>query len=84
MAAVGSPVTAHYFALLVERLFSPSTRFRDVYGISRDGVLINVASLAYLMEQCQSLKFVALQDLDMDENHCRVLSAKCGQTSRSC
>jgi hypothetical protein len=42
---------------------------------SRDGVLINVASLAYLMEQCQTLKLLSLQDLEMDENHCRALGA---------
>jgi hypothetical protein len=40
-----------------------------------DGVSINAASLAYLMEQCQSLKTLALQSLEMDENHCRVIGA---------
>jgi hypothetical protein len=40
---------------------------------SRDGgVLINVGSLAYLMEQCQSLKVLLLQHLEMDENHCQI------------
>jgi hypothetical protein len=41
----------------------------------RDGVLINAPTLAYLMEQCQSLKLLSLKDLEMDENHCRVLGA---------
>jgi hypothetical protein len=36
---------------------------------------INFASLAYLMEQCQSLKVLTLICLDMDEDHCRVLGA---------
>jgi hypothetical protein len=37
--------------------------------------LINTPNLAYLMEQCQSLKFLSLQSLEMDEDHCRVLGA---------
>jgi hypothetical protein len=40
-----------------------------------DGALINAASLAYLMEQCQSLKALTLQNLVLDEDHCRVLGA---------
>jgi hypothetical protein len=40
-----------------------------------DDVLINAPSLAYLMEQCQSLKVLTLKELRMDENHCRVLGA---------
>jgi hypothetical protein len=42
---------------------------------SRDGVLINAPTLAYLMEQCQSLKALTLHNLKMDESHCRVLGA---------
>jgi hypothetical protein len=38
-----------------------------------DDVLIGAPSLAYLMEQCQSLKLLSLEDLEMDENHCRAL-----------
>jgi hypothetical protein len=38
-----------------------------------DGRFINAPTLAYLMEQCQSLKFLSLKDLKLDENHCRVL-----------
>jgi hypothetical protein len=34
---------------------------------------INAASLAYLMEQCQSLKVFTLQDLEIDEDQIRVL-----------
>jgi hypothetical protein len=41
---------------------------------SRD-VLINAASLAYLMERCQSLKELTLQHLALDENQIRVLGA---------
>jgi hypothetical protein len=41
----------------------------------RDDALLNAPSLAYLMEQCQSLKFLLLDDLVLDENHCRVLGA---------
>jgi hypothetical protein len=37
------------------------------------GLLINAPTLAYLMEQCQSLKDLSFEDLEMDENHCRVL-----------
>jgi hypothetical protein len=36
---------------------------------------IHATSLAYLMEQCQSLKLLTLQNLKMDENQCRVLGA---------
>jgi hypothetical protein len=41
--------------------------------ISRDGALINTTSLEYLMEQCQSLKVLTLENVALDENHCRVL-----------
>jgi hypothetical protein len=44
-------------------------------SVCPDGVLINAPSLAYLMEQCQSLKVLKLVGLEMDENHCRVLGA---------
>jgi hypothetical protein len=40
---------------------------------SRVGTLINAPTLAYLMEQCQSLKVLMLDYLEMDENHIRVL-----------
>jgi hypothetical protein len=42
---------------------------------ARDGALINAPTLAYLMEQCQSLKALTLHNLKMDESHCRVLGA---------
>jgi hypothetical protein len=42
------------------------------YG-SRDGALIYAPTLAYLMEQCQSLKALTLNNLEMDENRCREL-----------
>ncbi len=40
-----------------------------------DGALINAASLAYLMGQCQRMKVLSLQGLEMDETHCRLLDA---------
>jgi hypothetical protein len=46
-----------------------------LHELSLDGVWINAASLAYLMEQCQSLKTLSLLNLDMDDDHCRVLGA---------
>jgi hypothetical protein len=42
-------------------------------------LFINAPTLAYLMELCQSLKTLSLVDLELDENHCRVL----GDYSRS-
>jgi hypothetical protein len=36
-------------------------------------VVINAPALANLMRQCQSLKTLTLRNLEMDENHCRVL-----------
>jgi hypothetical protein len=44
-----------------------------IHEWSPDGTLINAPVLAYLMKQCQSLKVLTLEDLKMDENHCRVL-----------
>jgi hypothetical protein len=43
-------------------------------------VFINAPTLANLMEQCQSLKFLSLKNIQMDEDHCRVL----GGYSRPC
>jgi hypothetical protein len=40
---------------------------------SRDGTSINAATLAYLMEQCQSLKTLTLRYLALDVDHCSVL-----------
>jgi hypothetical protein len=37
------------------------------------GFLINAPALTYLMEQCQSLKLLSLENLEMDEDHIRVL-----------
>jgi hypothetical protein len=42
---------------------------------SRNGALINAPSLAYLMEQCQSLNVLSFHDLTLDESHLRVLGA---------
>jgi hypothetical protein len=38
-----------------------------------DEAFIKAPALAYLMEQCQSLTFLSLKYIQMDENHCRVL-----------
>jgi hypothetical protein len=38
-------------------------------------LFINAPTLAYLMEQCQSLKLLTLKNQEMDEDHCRVLGA---------
>jgi hypothetical protein len=35
--------------------------------------LINAPNLAYLMEQCQSLKLLSLEKIDLDEDHIRVV-----------
>jgi hypothetical protein len=37
--------------------------------------LFSAPSFAYLMEQCQSLKALTLEALEMDESHCHVLGA---------
>jgi hypothetical protein len=42
-------------------------------GKHLDGGLISAPPLAYLMEQCQSLKVLTLANLKMDEDHCRAL-----------
>jgi hypothetical protein len=42
---------------------------------SLDGVWIRAPTLAYMIEQCRSLKAVTLRYLALDENHCRVLGA---------
>jgi hypothetical protein len=39
------------------------------------GFFINAISLAYMMEQCQSLKVLKLVHQEMDEDHCHVLGA---------
>jgi hypothetical protein len=42
------------------------------YGFSRMES-INAPTLAYLMEQCQNLKALSLNEIDLDEDHCRIL-----------
>jgi hypothetical protein len=39
----------------------------------QDTALINAATLAYLMERCQSLKTLTLESLELDESHIHVL-----------
>jgi hypothetical protein len=38
-----------------------------------DDVLINVPTLAHLLEQCRSLKALSFDNIALNENHCRVL-----------
>jgi hypothetical protein len=38
-------------------------------------VFFNAPSFAYLVEQCQSLKYLTLSGIDLDEDHIRVLGA---------
>jgi hypothetical protein len=51
---------------------------------STPGSFINAPTLAYLMEQCQSLQFLSLNYLKMDEAHCRALGGNSRPVSRSC
>jgi hypothetical protein len=61
---------------IVLRLLATSVA-RSVLIIRRayEDVFTNAASLAYLMEQCQSLEALTLVDLTIDENSCRALGA---------
>jgi hypothetical protein len=38
-----------------------------------EGAFINAPTLAYMMEQCRSLKVLSLNDLEIDADQCRVL-----------
>jgi hypothetical protein len=61
---------------VVVRLLAASVvRSVDVFNWRhRNGRFIHAPSLAYLMEQCHGgLKFLRLVDLEMEEDHCRVL-----------
>jgi hypothetical protein len=51
-----------------------------LYNWSSHDLFIGAPTLAYLMEQCQSLKFLSLNSLVMDEDHCHVLGTYRGQT----
>jgi hypothetical protein len=42
---------------------------------STDGVLVPAPTLAYMVEQCQSLKVLTLEQLALDEDHIRVIGA---------
>jgi hypothetical protein len=55
-------------ASLVHSLILLSRTVRD-----GDRALINTPTLASLMKQCPSLKLLSLENVEMDENHCRVL-----------
>jgi hypothetical protein len=55
-----------------------SVHLNRSYYRNAGAALINAPTLAYLMEQCQSLKSLVLENLEMDEHHCRVLGAYSG------
>jgi hypothetical protein len=74
-ALARSPVHLLEVCDAVLRLLATSV-VHSVYLYNRsspDGAWINAPTLAYLMEQCQTLKVLTLTDLNVDENHCRVL-----------
>jgi hypothetical protein len=59
---------------VVIRLLAASVvRSVSISRLTNEDVFINAPSLAYLIEQSQSLKVLTLVNLEMDENHCRVL-----------
>jgi hypothetical protein len=58
------------FRLLAASVVHSVTVYK--WGLS-DVAPISAPSLACLMEQCQSLKSLLFEYLEMDENHCRVL-----------
>jgi hypothetical protein len=47
---------------------------------SPEFLLMDALALAYLLEQCQSLKYLKLIQLTLDENHCRALSGSRDRT----
>jgi hypothetical protein len=60
---------------VVLRLLAVSAVYRvDLHSIQCLNSIFAAPSLAYLMEQCQSLKTLTLRQLNsMDEDHCRIL-----------
>jgi hypothetical protein len=61
---------------IVVRLFAVSVVHSvHAYTHGNDNISINAPTLAYLMDQCQSLKILSLKNLEMDEDHIRVLDA---------
>jgi hypothetical protein len=76
VAAARSPEHLLEICDIVVRLLAVSVVHSvHVHSNGNDDIFINAPSLAYLMEQCQSLKSLTLKSLEMDENHCRVLGA---------
>jgi hypothetical protein len=60
--------------VLLRLLAASAIHSVDLYGHSfRRGTLINAASLAYTMEQCQSLKALTLVKIALNEDEIRVL-----------
>jgi hypothetical protein len=66
---------------VVRRLVMANARNISQLTLENEGnidggdVFFNAPSLANLMEQCQSLKALSLENINLDENHCRVLGA---------
>jgi hypothetical protein len=62
---------------IVVRLLAVSSVHSVVLGqgSSHHRALLNAPNLTCLMEQCQSLKILSLNNQKMDEDHCRVLGA---------
>jgi hypothetical protein len=60
---------------IVVRVLAVSVVHRLILSNARshDGALINAPTLAYLMEQCQSLKALILEKITLDEDSIRVL-----------
>jgi hypothetical protein len=57
-------------------VYSVHLNDHDDFLFRSDGrAMINAPALAYLIEQCQSLKSLSLHELEMDEDHCCVLGA---------
>jgi hypothetical protein len=77
VASARSPEHLVEICNVVVRLLAASV-VHSVYIQKSSGpqdMSISAPSLAYLMEQCQSLTFLSLQNLDVDEDHCRELGS---------
>jgi hypothetical protein len=73
-AAASSPNDLLEICDVVLRLATSAVHSVVLHHCNRpENSMINARTLACLMEQSQSLKMVSLEDMEMDENHCRVL-----------
>jgi hypothetical protein len=75
VALANSPEHLLEISDIVLRLMAASVVYSVILNrLSRmNDVLISAPNLAHMMEHCQSLKFLSLINLEMDENLCRVL-----------